>query len=196
MRAEWESWSTWKRVWVLGALVLFTGWLLLRPFSAELVDVSLAGWTWKACNSMNGFLHGRLVPLLFAGMLWWWIYCSRDEEVRPSYWGLGWLVVGMVIYWAGVRVLQPRWALFALPFLLVGLTHYCLGGKLARGVAPAVFFLWFMIPVPGLETWIGGHVFADEIEATAMAANWLGIETVQEGARLKSGEVEVSFASI
>lgn len=141
----------------------------------------LASWTWHACNPVNGFVHGRFVPVLFAFTVWWWWHGHRGIGRKPSYWGLAWIIPAMGLWWAAVRISQPRLALLALPFLLIGLVHYWWGAMWAKGLAPSAFFLWFLIPLPGLESLLSKQVKVIEIESVDSVARWLGIDFTRIG---------------
>lgn len=190
MREDPASWPAGRKWLALGGVALFFGWIWLRSFSVPLGDRSLLGWTWAACSGRAGFLHARLVPLLFAGMVWWWTRLIRDEKGRPSYWGLIWLVLGMLIYLAGVRLAQPRVALVGMPFLVVGLAQYCLGGCLAKRLAPTAFFLLFLIPVPGLEFMILSSLKMHDLQVTADLGQLLGMEVTFQKGVLRISDVE------
>jgi hypothetical protein len=156
---------------------------------------SLAGWTWLACNGYNGFLHGRLVPLLFPWMIWWAWKCKREEVVRPSYWGMVWLVLGMVMFWASMRLVQPRWAMFGAPFVVIGLGQYLFGWKVAKAVVFPAFFLWFAIPVPGLESWADNWGRPLMAKSTIELGGWLGMDISPSG-EVRNGEDRISISFI
>ena len=143
---------------MIGLVLFLFLFLVFWPFFGQLENRSLVWWTWETSTDFHGLLFVLFFPLIFPMMLWWLGHVHRDDPLKPSFWGLGWLTLGMLLFWCAVRLGQPRFGLFAVPFLLVGFLHYGLGGRIARGFAPAAFFLWFLIPVPGLESWLWGHL--------------------------------------
>ena len=161
-------------------LVLVLGIYVFYPAFPTVVGKSLGGWTMLACNSANNFVHGRLVPLIFPWMIWSVWRRNQETLLKPSYWGLVWLVVGFLTILAGMRVVQPRWALVGLPFVVMGFTHFLCGWRVTRAVALPSFFLWFMIPVPGLTAILSGWFYPMAIEVILFLANFIGIKVVNE----------------
>lgn len=178
------------RLVTAGLVFLLFAFLAFGTFFEQLEARSLGSWTWEVATDWHGVLYGIVVPLLFLMMLWWLGHLHRNETLKPSFRGLVWLIPAMAIFWSGVRLGQPRVCLLAVPILMVGFIHYELGGRIARGLAPAAFFLWFLIPIPGLEPWIWGHFRVAEASATMEVGNFLGMNLVaSEGAvRMADGE--------
>ncbi|MDB4611058.1 exosortase/archaeosortase family protein, partial [Akkermansiaceae bacterium] len=112
---------------------------------------SLAGWAWQACNSKNGFLHGRFIPLAFVIMCWLGWQRAKTEEVSPKNLGLAVLALGLLFYVVSVRTIQPRIAIIGVPFTVIGTLYYLFGAKVTRHFVFPAFFWWFAMPVPGLE---------------------------------------------
>ena len=53
------------RLMILATFLLLFCAYFFFPVKPEIYGHSIAGWAWKACNSSNGFLHGRLVVVIF-----------------------------------------------------------------------------------------------------------------------------------
>jgi exosortase len=119
---------------------------------------TLAGWAWSACNSQNGFLHGRFIPFAFCAMLWIAWQRTKDQEISPSYWGVAALGLGLLFYLLSIRTIQPRLALIGIPFVIIGLAHFSFGFQIAKAIIFPAFFFWFAIPVPGLEAALTGNL--------------------------------------
>jgi exosortase len=145
-------WMTLAAGFVL--LLMYT----LYPAYPTTGGLTLAGWTWDACNDDNGFLHGRFIPIAFCGMIWIAWKNTRQEAISPSHWGLVALAFGLLLYVVSIRTIQPRLALIGVPFVIIGITHYCFGWKITKAVIFPAFFFWFTIPVPGLETLLTGRL--------------------------------------
>ena len=145
---------------------------------------SLAGWTWHACNSENGFLHGRIVFFAFPIMCWIMWARNKEKAIDPSYWGMIYLVLGMLFFWASMRIIQPRLALLGFPLLVIGFTHYLFGGKIAKQMLFPAFFLWLVIPVPGLNTALTGRAVVWTIEFCYQTGRFLGWDLTREGSTL------------
>ena len=79
--------------WSLALMVLV---YFIYPAFPTTSGKTLAGWTWQGCNDANGFLHGRFIPVAFLVMVWMGFQRAKDEELKPSYWGLVSLLFGML----------------------------------------------------------------------------------------------------
>ncbi len=96
-------------------------------------------------------MHGWAVPVLFVvfiSMAW---KTMREESVKASPLGLVVVAFGLLLFVASVRTLQPRIALFGLPFLIFGGALYVYGWMVARHVLFPAFFWYFAITLPGLQ---------------------------------------------
>jgi exosortase len=90
------------------------------------------------------------------------------------------VVVGCLLYVAAYRTLQPRVAVFGLPFILWGSAHFLWGWRVAKLLAFPLFFLWISIPLPTFQQ-ATTHL---QLLATALAhhgSNLLGVETYTQG---------------
>ncbi len=183
-----QRWPLSVRVMIGVAVASLVGIYLFYPAYPTVTGKSLWGWTWAACNSANGFLHGRLALLIFPYLVWWAWKCRQEEVVKPSCLGLIWLCLGLLLFWASMRVIQPRWALAGMPFLTIGLVHYLFGGRIARAFVFPAFFLWFTIPIPGVLGWINQHAFSWLVPLTHQAGLRLGMDVVKEEGVLSIGD--------
>lgn len=176
----------------LGLLLLI---YFVYPAYPTVVGKSLAGWTWYGCNGTNGFLHGRFVPGAFLVMLWMAWQRTKGEVVRPSSLGLVLLFLGFLFFLVSVRTIQPRLALVGAPFIVIGFTSYLFGFAVARHVIFPAFFLWFCIPVPGLETLLTGRLQILITKACFHVGTFLGMGLENVGANIYVGgdsKVEVA----
>lgn len=137
-------------LYLIGALFFF--FYILYPAFPTMDGRTLAGWTWYGCNSINGFLHGRFIPIVFCVLIYLAAKKVKDYEISSNVWGLVGVVFGILLYLAAVRTLQPRLASIGAPFAFAGMAYYLFGHKIAQNFIFPAFFLWFAIPIPGLET--------------------------------------------
>lgn len=136
----------WGAIGVIAlTLIYFLG---VRPIS---LVYSPAEWAWLAWNSKNDTLHGRFIPFVFLVMAWLGWKKAKHEEVRPSAWGLPVLLIGIFLYLAAVRTLQPRLVLVGMPFLILGPMLHLRGWAFARHFIFPAFFWYFAIPVPQIQ---------------------------------------------
>jgi len=130
--------------------VLFYFYFLYHAYPSNPAK-TLAYWTWLSCNAKNDFIHGRAIPLVFAVMCWVTWKSARHEERKPSTWGLVGLAVGIGLYVLSVRTIQPRLALFGLPFLILGGLMFLFGAKTTRHFIFPAFIWYFAIHIPGIQ---------------------------------------------
>jgi exosortase len=108
-------------------------------------------WLWDAWNDENDFVHGKFSPVIIGALL----FLLRDKlwaaAKKPSLWGAGIAGFGILVYLLSVRMLQPRVAIAALPIILIGLALAFWGKKVAQLLFFPFFFLYLMVPIPGLE---------------------------------------------
>ncbi len=164
-----------------GALAILTLIFFVYPAYPTVVGKSLAGWTWHACNPANNFLHGRFVPVAFGVMLWMAYQRTKDVVAKPSYLGLVILLFGMFFFLISIRTIQPRLALIGAPFIVIGFTQYLFGFSIARHVIFPAFFLWFSIPVPGLEAILTGNLQTLITKSCYHAGVFFGMDLVNTG---------------
>jgi len=166
---------------IIASVAAIVGMFLFYPFRPGVVGKTLVGWTWLACNNYSGYLHGRLVPLIFPWLLFVAYRRSRQLTLSPSYWGLICLSLGLFLFWAGLRATQPRICLLGIPLVIIGLTQYLAGAKIAgRTIFPA-FFLYFAIPTPYIERFLSGQFQIFLTKTTYQIGLFLGSEISLQG---------------
>ncbi|MDA7882243.1 exosortase/archaeosortase family protein [Akkermansiaceae bacterium] len=178
----------------LGAIAVLLFMYVLYPAYPTTPGRNLAKWTWMACNSQNGFLHGRFIPVAFCVMIWIAWKSNRREEISPSSWGLVALSFGLLLYVGSIRTIQPRLALIGVPFVVVGLTHYCFGWKIAKAVIFPAFFFWFSIPVPGLETLLTGRLQILITKLCYELGLFLGMDLISSGEKITVRGTDLEIA--
>ncbi|MDA7901187.1 exosortase/archaeosortase family protein [Akkermansiaceae bacterium] len=164
----------------LGVLLFFYFFYNAYPTAGG----SLAVWAWQACNSINGFLHGRFIPLAFAIMCWLGWKRAKTEEVSPRNLGLAVLALGLLFYVVSVRTIQPRIAIIGVPFIVIGTLYYLFGAKVTRHFVFPAFFWWFAMPVPGLEAALTGRLQVLVTESCFHAGQFVGMDLVRQGSTI------------
>jgi exosortase len=94
------------------------------------------------------YQHGLLVPLFSVALLWLRRSRLRNAAVKPSWWGLPILAVGILLRLADA-IYDVEWfdAISLLP-MLVGLVLLLGGWHVLSWSWPAISFLVFMMPLP------------------------------------------------
>jgi len=121
------------RVWVLGTQTTFF-------------------WARNAWSGADGGQFHCHFPI-FVSLYLVWHHRARlaAAPLGSSGWGLVVVALGVALFVAGARCLQPRLAMLALPILLYGGALFLWGRSVARIVLFPCVFLLFMIPVASLE---------------------------------------------
>ena len=145
---------------------------------------SLAGWAWNACNSENGFLHGRFIPFAFVIMSWLGWKHARKEEVKPNYLGLVILAFGLMLYIGSVRTIQPRIAIIGIPFTIIGSLLFLFGFQVTKHFIFPAFFWWFAMPVPGLETALTGRLQVLITQSCFHFGQFVGMDLSLQGSKI------------
>ncbi len=109
----------------------------------------------------------------------------KSHVPAASLHGLWSVICGAFLFVVSVRCYQPRICLAALPFLLLGGAWCYWGRDIAIRCAFPFFFLWLMIPVPGLQqATVGLQLLATKL--AHWGAGICGVETVMEGTDISS----------
>jgi exosortase len=149
---------------IAGTLVYFFGFIRIFVNRSE----TAAQWAWLAWNPESEQDYCKIVPLISLYLFW----NARDKlRASPKFGdarGVVFLIVGVLLFAASARVLEPRIALLSVPFLIFGTAFYLWGPHVARAILFPCAFLFFMEPVGALEpmtarlqgavTWLSGLV--------------------------------------
>jgi exosortase len=130
---------------ICGTLYYFFG--VIRIYQS----LPLTLWAWARYAPQYNSEHGKLVPIIFAYLVWY----HRDELAKAkkqgSNTGLVWVFIGCLIFAIGARTLQGRMGMAAGPVLLYGIVLYLWGKEVARILLFPIVFLIFMIPMSAIE---------------------------------------------
>lgn len=144
-----RGWVTWfPIVFTILVIIIFYVFVPVFPTYGK---PTVAGWLTGAWNSETEFEHGWVVPILFIlfmGMAW---KNMKTEVLKSNTQGLLVVLFGLLLYVASVRVIQPRVAMFGLPFIIFGASYFLYGWRAARHVIFPAFFWYFSVPMPGLQ---------------------------------------------
>ncbi len=155
-------------------------------------DINLWRWAsvrWKPEYNQE---HGWLVLPLFAFLVYWHWDKLTQAKIQPSNWGLAVIGVGVVIFLMGIRTLQARLAMVALPFFVGGALLYLFGRHHARILLFATVMLLFMIPVGAIEQ----MTFRLQFLITGFAdvvCNLIGINVYSVGTTLHAADGTFGF---
>ena len=173
---------------IAGTFVWFFGGLRLFVNGAE----STADWARLAWNPEQDQEHSWLVPFVFAGL----IYYHWDEMVKSpkkgSNLGLVPLGIGILLFLASTRCLEPHMALFSLPFLFYGSILFVWGKAVARIMLFPCAFLIFLIPLGPVQqaTFKLQFIITDIV---SMLGNLVGIHNQALGTTLNGQNGDFHF---
>ncbi len=170
----------------LGTLVWFYAFVPIWVNGTQ----STARWAWMAWNGEQ--LHGRLVAVISIFLVWYHRDRLLAARKEGSSLGIVFLFLGVLLFIAGSRSLQPRLALLALPFLFYGGSLFLWGREVARIVLFPCAFLLFMIPVAALEQatfWLQFVI----THAIGVLSDLIGIKIAAVGTTLRATDGSFNF---
>lgn len=141
---------------------------------------STLGWLLSSWNPATDYEHGKLIPFVIIGLLFYRLKEMRASVQLGSTWGYFWILIGCLFYVAGYRTIQPRMAVAGLPFILWGSVYAFWGWRVAKLSAFPLFFLWISIPLPSFQQ----ATTQLQLLATALAhhgSSLFGVETYTQG---------------
>lgn len=171
---------------ICGTLWYFYG--VLRIYNG--LPISL--WAWGRYAPQYNFEHGKLVPVIFAFLLWYHRHDLAAAEKKGSNLGLLVVALGCLCFALGARTLQGRIGMFAGPVLLYGIVLYLWGKRVARILLFPIAFLLFMIPVAAIEQ----ATFHLQFMITGLAnvvCNAIGIKIFAVGTTLHAADDSFGF---
>jgi exosortase len=133
------------------------------------------------------FTYGFLVIPIAIGILWWRRAALRASLGRGSAWGLGLVVLGVLLTLLSRRIGINALAGIAVTPLLIGVVWYLWGARAARVVAfPCIYLIFGLGLYRGLLSSVGFGLQ----ELTAHGAGWagqtLGLPVLRDGLILHS----------
>ena len=141
---------------------------------------SSLGWLYSAWNPSTDYEHGKLIPFIILGLIFYRLKEIRASLSEGAWWGLLVVCIGCLFHVAGYRTLQPRISVAGLPFILWGGVYFLWGWRVAKLTLFPLFFLWIAIPLPAFQQ-ATTHL---QLIATAMAhhgSTLFGVETYTQG---------------
>ena len=168
---------------ILAVLAYFYG---IKPYYGNVRELSPIQWMWNVCGKPDfDYMHGRLIPLIIAGLVWYRWPQLKAAEKGSERWGLVVAIIGILFFVIAARVVQARISAGSLPIVAFGLIAYIWG----RDVASYLFFpcclIYFAIPMPGLMQATNGlQIFSTQ--TAAFVGGLFGIELHSAGSQIHS----------
>ncbi|GAA5496659.1 hypothetical protein Rhal01_02844 [Rubritalea halochordaticola] len=149
-------------------------------------------WMMDSWNERNDLLHGYAVPFLFVLFSYWGIKAMRKEPDSSGVAGIFILLIGMLLFVASARTIQPRLALIGLPFIISGSAIYLCGWKAGKHMLFPAFFWYFAIPIPGIQQ-TTNHLQVIVTQACYHVGTAMGMELVNVGNTISSATDKWEF---
>lgn len=157
--------------------------------SVAVVGLALAWAFWtpvldcvRRWGTDPSYSHGYLVPLFSLFLLWHRRGILRAGTARGSWWGIVLLAVGAAMLLVSAYWYYALLAAYALIPSLAGAVLLLGGWFRLRWAWPAVFFLFFMVPLPGQIADLLAHPLQRAAtKASTYAVQVLGIPAFAEG---------------
>jgi exosortase len=128
----------------------------------------------------------RLLPWALAWQVWTLRRQLAGRAPPATIWGVSLVSAAMLVYYVGVKAVQPRVTVFSGILLLYGLVLSFRGWDVFRLVFFPISFLLLMIPLNFLDNAVGFPLRMFVATWSTALLNWLGIEAVQRGSGIVS----------
>jgi exosortase len=138
---EWKTALREPQVLVIGLLLIgFFLWF----YHATINDLIHRYW-----NDPD-YVHGFFVPLFSLYLLWYRRDMLPSVPQRGSWWGLAFFGFWAFIVWSGVYFAYTWFMPFSIVPCLAAITLFIGGWQVFLWAWPAIAFLFFIVPLPGL----------------------------------------------
>jgi len=143
------------------------------------------------------YSHGYIVPLFALYLLWARRGLLPAGPLQPRWWGLGLMLAGLAVRFAGTYLYHEWLATVALLPCLLGLLVVIGGKPLLRWAWPAVAFLLFMVPLPyRVEVALAVPLQRVATVATNYTLQTLGYVSFAEGVLIRMGPTPADSLNI
>lgn len=151
-------------------------------------------WLWvsRAWNSENNQEHSWFVLPIALYLLWHHREKIRKARKEPSNWGLAWLVGGVLMFVAAVRMIDARTAVVSFPVIIYGWVLFLWGREVARVFIFPCLFMLFMVPVGGF---VQGTVSLQLLvsESVKVLSMFIGVRVETIGTSLRAVDGSFNF---
>jgi exosortase len=170
-------------------------WLIAPAAAAFVVYAPVVPLLVNEWMEFPSLSHGLAVPFI-AGYLAW---ARRDRLTElvptPSLWGLPLLIMGLAALVLGVLGDESFIARISLPITLFGVVLFVGGYRVVLQLAPAIGYLFFMIPLPWstmkLLTY-RSRIF--DATVSTWLVRWLDVPVLQDGVNLQLPNITLVVA--
>jgi len=138
--------------------------------------------------------HGYLVPIFAAFLLWLRRGRLDLASVRPSWWGLAFILGAVLLRGVGTYYYRVWLDHISLLACLAGLCVLLGGWTAWRWSWPAILFLFFMIPLPfSVATGISGPLQSLATLCSTFLLQTLGLPALSEGNVIRINDAQINI---
>ncbi|MGD0516865.1 MAG: exosortase/archaeosortase family protein [Thermoguttaceae bacterium] len=170
---EWKTALRQPQVLVIGLVLIG---FFLRFYYETIND--LIHTYWKDPD----YVHGFFVPLFSLYLLWYRRDMLPSVPQRGSWWGLVFFGFWAFIVWSGVYFAYTWFMPFSIVPCLAAITLFIGGWQVFLWAWPAIVFLFFIVPLPGLlASDLSGPLQSIGTHVSVIVTQTLGIPSIAQG---------------
>ena len=170
---EWKTALRQPQVLVIGLVLIG---FFLRFYYETIND--LIHTYWKDPD----YVHGFFVPLFSLYLLWYRRDMLPSVPQRGSWWGLAFFGFWAFIVWSGVYFAYTWFMPFSIVPCLAAITLFIGGWQVFLWAWPAIVFLFFIVPLPGLlASDLSGPLQSIGTHVSVIVTQTLGIPSIAQG---------------
>jgi exosortase len=143
------------------------------------------------------YAHGFLVPLFSIYLLWYRRDMLPSVPQKGSWWGLAFFAVWAMVRWSGVYFNFTWFESFSIVPCLAAITLFIGGWQVFLWAWPALVFLFFLVPLPGLlSSFLSDPLQRIGTIISVFVIQTLGIPALSTGnvINLRESQLEVAAA--
>ncbi|MGA2060507.1 MAG: exosortase/archaeosortase family protein [Thermoguttaceae bacterium] len=186
--------NEWKTV-LRQPQVIITGAILIGLFFF-FYYYTILGLTRTYWNDPD-YVHGFFVPLFSLYLLWYRRDMLPSVPQKGSWWGLAFFGFWAFIVWSGAYFAYQWFEPFSIVPCLAGIVLFIGGWQVFLWAWPALVFLFFIVPLPGLlASFLSGPLQSIGTHVSVLVIQTLGIPSIAQGnvIQLRDSQLEVEVA--
>ena len=185
---EWKTILRQPQVIITGAILIGLFFFFYYSTIRALID--------RYLNDPD-YVHGFFVPLFSLYLLWYRRDMLPSVPQKGSWWGLAFFGFWAFIVWSGAYFAYDWFEPFSIVPCLAGIVLFIGGWQVFLWAWPALVFLFFIVPLPGLlASFLSGPLQSIGTHASVLVIQTLGIPSIAQGnvINLRDSQLEVEVA--
>jgi exosortase len=141
------------------------------------------------------YSHGFVIPIMAIGLGWMRRFKIPEGFARANWWGLSLLATGVLLHGIADYLYVEVADSAGLLCCVFGVVLTIWGGRLLRGIWPAILFLAFMFPLPfRFEQLLSGPLQLLGAREATYYIQACGIPAVAQGSTILMGDIQLGVA--